>query len=53
MEKSEVTNIVKIEASSKTNERRVPTGIEGFDSFVEGGFPRGSMILLAGSACKS
>jgi len=53
MEKSEVTNIVKIEASSKTNERGVPTGIEGFDSFVEGGFPRGSMILLAGSACKS
>jgi circadian clock protein KaiC len=50
MEKSEVTNIVKIDASSKTNERRVPTGIEGFDDFVEGGFPRGSMILLAGSA---
>jgi circadian clock protein KaiC len=50
MEKSEVTNTVKIEASSKTNERRVSTGIEGFDDFVEGGFPRGSMILLAGSA---
>jgi circadian clock protein KaiC len=50
MEKSEVTNIVKMEASSKTNERQVPTGIEGFDDFVEGGFPRGSMILLAGGA---
>jgi circadian clock protein KaiC len=50
MEKSEVTNIVKIEASSKTNKRRVSTGIEGFDDFVEGGFPRGSMILLTGSA---
>jgi predicted ATP-dependent serine protease len=50
MEKSEATNIVKIVASSKTNERRVSTGVKGFNDFVEGGFPRGSMILLAGSA---
>ena len=27
---------------------RVPTGIEGFDSLIEGGFPRGSLILLTG-----
>ena len=28
---------------------RVPTGIEGFDALVEGGLPRGSLILLAGN----
>lgn len=28
---------------------RAPTGINGLDEMVEGGFPRGSMILLAGS----
>lgn len=28
---------------------RVPTGIVGLDDMVEGGFPRGSLILLAGS----
>jgi circadian clock protein KaiC len=50
MEKSELSHAVEIEASSKANGRRVPTGIEGFDSFVEGGFPEGSMILLSGSA---
>jgi len=30
-------------------EDRVPTGINGLDNLVEGGFPRGSLILLAGS----
>jgi circadian clock protein KaiC len=30
-------------------ESRVPTGIKGLDEMLEGGFPRGSMILLAGS----
>jgi circadian clock protein KaiC len=30
-------------------ESRVPTGIKGLDDMIEGGFPRGSMILLAGS----
>lgn len=29
---------------------RVPTGIVGLDEMIEGGFPRGSLILLAGSA---
>ncbi len=28
---------------------RIPTGIEGLDKLVEGGFPRGSLIVLAGS----
>jgi circadian clock protein KaiC len=28
---------------------RVTTGIKGLDSLLEGGFPRGSMVLLAGS----
>jgi circadian clock protein KaiC len=33
------------------NERqnRVPTGVKGLDDMTEGGFPRGSLILLAGS----
>ena len=30
-------------------EDRVPTGIDGLDSLIEGGFPRGSLILLAGN----
>jgi circadian clock protein KaiC len=50
MEKSELSQIVEIEASSKVKNGRVPTGIKEFDDFVEGGFPRGSMILLAGAA---
>jgi circadian clock protein KaiC len=28
---------------------RIPTGIEGLDKLVEGGIPRGSLIVLAGS----
>jgi KaiC/GvpD/RAD55 family RecA-like ATPase len=28
---------------------RVPTGINGLDELIEGGFPRGSLILLAGN----
>jgi len=28
---------------------RVPTGIKGFDPLIDGGFPRGSLILLAGN----
>ncbi|KYH40990.1 MAG: hypothetical protein AYL32_008080 [Candidatus Bathyarchaeota archaeon B26-2] len=28
---------------------RVPTGIEGLDPLIEGGFPKGSLILLAGT----
>jgi circadian clock protein KaiC len=29
-------------------EDRVATGIDGFDNLIEGGFPRGDLILLAG-----
>ncbi len=50
METSELSHIVEIKASSRANGRRVSTGVEGFDGFVEGGFPQGSMILLAGTA---
>jgi len=31
------------------NENRVPTGINSLDALIEGGFPRGSLILLAGN----
>jgi len=29
-------------------EERVATGVEGFDNLIEGGFPRGDLILLVG-----
>jgi len=32
------------------SEDRAVTGIEGFDRLIEGGFPRGSLILVAGNA---
>jgi len=35
---------------SHISEDRVATGIKGFDSLLEGGLPRGSLILLAGDA---
>ncbi len=35
------------EASKLPN--RVPTGIAGLDDLIQGGFPRGTLILLAGS----
>jgi len=31
------------------SEDRIPTGIDGLDSLIEGGFPRGSLVLLAGN----
>jgi len=30
-------------------EDRVPSGIDGLDSLIDGGFPKGSLILLAGN----
>jgi len=33
----------------KAPSSRVPTGIDGFDILVEGGLPRGSLVLLAGN----
>ncbi len=31
------------------SEKRVPSGIDGLDSLIDGGFPKGSLILLAGN----
>jgi len=31
------------------SENRVPSGIDGLDSLIDGGFPKGSLILLAGN----
>lgn len=39
---------MNVQLTSKLSDR-VPTGIVGLDDFIEGGFPRGSLILLAGS----
>jgi len=35
--------------SENLSENRVPTGIESLDSLIEGGFPKGSLVLLAGN----
>jgi len=35
-------------SASRPEEDRVATGVEGFDSLIEGGFPRGDLILLVG-----
>jgi circadian clock protein KaiC len=35
-------------SASRPGEDRVATGVEGFDSLIEGGFPRGDLILLVG-----
>jgi len=31
------------------SEKRIPSGIDGLDSLIDGGFPKGSLILLAGN----
>jgi circadian clock protein KaiC len=31
-------------------EDRVSTGVDGFDALIDGGFPRGSLVLMAGEA---
>ena len=41
-----------IEAKFTVNsvvDERVPTGIDGLDPLIEGGFPKGSLVLLAGN----
>jgi len=35
-------------APKELGEDRAATGVEGFDNLIEGGFPRGDLILLAG-----
>ena len=37
------------ERPKKMSDTRVSTGIEGFDALVEGGLPRGSLVLIAGN----
>lgn len=46
---------VKSEIVDAEGTGRVPTGIPGFDSLVEGGFPKGKIILLSGTpgTCKT
>jgi KaiC/GvpD/RAD55 family RecA-like ATPase len=33
---------------NKVVEDRVATGVKGFDVLIEGGFPRGDLVLLVG-----
>jgi circadian clock protein KaiC len=40
--------LASVPSSSGPKEDRVPTGIAEFDSLIEGGFPRGDLVLLAG-----
>ena len=35
-------------AAIAPGEERVATGVEGFDNLIEGGFPKGDLILLVG-----
>src|SRR5207249_5118768 len=35
-------------APEEPGEDRAASGVEGFDNLIEGGFPRGDLILLAG-----
>jgi circadian clock protein KaiC len=40
---------IEVEATSKAQEDRVSTGIKEFDNLIEGGIPRGYLVLLAGN----
>lgn len=44
--KARTVEILEVEAPLDS---RVPTGIEGLDQQIEGGFPRNSLVLLAGN----
>jgi circadian clock protein KaiC len=48
MEKSELSHMVEIEATSKVKQNRVPTGIPSLDKIIDGGFNEGDTILVAG-----
>lgn len=41
---------MRTQRGSGLTEDRVLTGVEGFDALIDGGFPRGSLILMAGEA---
>jgi len=47
MESSKLSRMLKIESSPNLKNGRVPTGIEGFDNLIEGGIPRGYLLLVA------
>jgi KaiC/GvpD/RAD55 family RecA-like ATPase len=40
---------IGMELHASTDERRVLTGIDGLDGLLEGGFPQGSVVLVAGT----
>jgi circadian clock protein KaiC len=41
---------VQRESGFELIEDRVSTGVDGFDALIDGGFPRGSLVLMAGEA---
>jgi circadian clock protein KaiC len=41
---------MRTESGLELIEDRVPTGVGGFDVLIDGGFPRGSLVLMAGEA---
>jgi len=41
--------LIRVKLVVSISEDRVPTGISGLDPLIEGGFPKGSLILLAGN----
>ena len=41
---------LQTESGLELIEDRVPTGVDGFDVLIDGGVPRGSLVLMAGEA---
>jgi circadian clock protein KaiC len=48
MESSELPRVVEVEATSKSKENQVPTGIPSLDKIIDGGFNEGDAVLVAG-----
>ncbi|MCJ7632915.1 AAA family ATPase [Candidatus Bathyarchaeota archaeon] len=48
VESSELSNVLEMGETVKTNESRVPTGIASLDKIIDGGFNVGDNILVAG-----
>jgi len=40
--------VLKLEKKTMIRTERVPTGIQGLDALIEGGFPKGRSILVTG-----